>query len=68
MISPGYFCLLSLKKPEESLKMKKLLSFAAALFVLLSCFAPATAEAGKISVVTTIFPIYDWVREIVGAR
>ena len=48
--------------------MKKLLSFAAALFVLLSCFAPATAEAGKISVVTTIFPIYDWVREIVGAN
>ena len=48
--------------------MKKLLSFAAALFVLLSCFAPATAEAGKISVVTTIFPIDDWVREIVGAN
>ena len=48
--------------------MKKLLSFAAALFVLLSCFAPATAEAGKISVVTTIFPIYDWVRESVGAN
>ena len=48
--------------------MKKLLSFAAALFVLLSCFVPAMAEDAKISVVTTIFPIYDWVREIVGAN
>ncbi len=46
--------------------MKKLLSFVVAIFVLLSCFLPAMAEDAKISVVTTIFPIYDWVREIVG--
>ena len=46
--------------------MKKLLSFVVAIFVLLSCFLPAMAEDAKISVVTTIFPVYDWVREIVG--
>ncbi len=31
-----------------------------------SCAAHMPAEDTKISVVTTIFPLYDWVREIVG--
>ncbi len=30
--------------------------------------ADASASAGKLSVVTTIFPEYDWVREIMGDR
>ena len=39
------------------------------IFVMLFCFAfsgAACAEGKKLSVVTTIFPIYDWVREIAG--
>ena len=38
-------------------------------FVLFLSLCPASGlagEAGKIRVVTTIFPIYDWVREIAG--
>ena len=48
--------------------MKKLISGAIALVMLFtSMFAGASlAEEKKTSVVTTIFPIYDWVREIVG--
>jgi len=46
--------------------MKKALSIILALALLLSCAAfGAAAEQKQISVVTTIFPIYDWVREIV---
>ena len=50
--------------------MKKL--FAAALSLLLltgvisGCKSPA--NNGKLSVVATTFPVYDWVREIVGDR
>ena len=48
--------------------MKKI--FAAALALMLLAVSPlpraALAENKKISVVTTIFPIYDWVREIAG--
>ena len=33
----------------------------------LSCLmAPAALADDKISVVTTIFPIYDWVRQVAG--
>ena len=47
--------------------MKKLLSALAALVMLLSCLmAPAALADDKISVVTTIFPIYDWVRQVAG--
>ena len=45
--------------------MKKFVRFALAL-LLVSCLAPHALAEKKISVVTTIFPIYDWVREIVG--
>ena len=48
--------------------MKKTIAGAIAL-VMLFVFAfsgAACAEEKKISVVTTIFPIYDWVREIAG--
>ena len=38
---------------------------AAILMIGAAALAPALAE-DKLSVVTTIFPIYDWVREIVG--
>jgi len=49
--------------------MKKKLSAALLLIILLaSCTGnPGTAENDdKISIVTTTFPIYDWVREITG--
>lgn len=48
--------------------MKKFISGIIVFVMLLSClFANAgIAEEKKISVVTTIFPIYDWVCEVVG--
>ncbi len=48
--------------------MKKVLSAALAAILLLgSLFSfSASAEDKRISVVTTIFPVYDWVREIAG--
>ena len=48
--------------------MKKYIAGIAALVMLLTfAFSGASlAEGKKVSVVTTIFPIYDWVREIVG--
>lgn len=48
--------------------MKKYIAGMAALVMLFtSMFSGAPlAEEKKVSVVTTIFPIYDWVREIVG--
>ena len=52
--------------------MKRITAFllCAALFLgaLASCSAPREKNGEKISVVTTIFPIYDWVRQIVGDR
>ena len=47
--------------------MKKLCILLAV--VMLACFVlpfSSLAEGGKIKIVTTIFPIYDWVRNIVG--
>lgn len=48
--------------------MKKYIAGMAALVMLFTSMFSGTslAEAKNISVVTTIFPIYDWVREIVG--
>ena len=48
--------------------MKKVFAFMLSFMLLVSCAAtaPAAAEEKKINVVTTIFPIYDWVRETVG--
>lgn len=43
----------------------------AAVLILLSlcaCADTKTAESGKIKVVCTVFPIYDWTREIVGDK
>ena len=49
--------------------MKKTLALILSLMLLLSCTAigAGLAETQKINVVTTIFPIYDWVREAAGA-
>ena len=44
--------------------MKKLLCLLSALFALSGCSAPQTYDAGKIHILCTIFPQYDWVREI----
>ncbi len=47
--------------------MKKMISLVISLALVLSCMLPAAvAEEKKINVVTTIFPIYDWTREVVG--
>ena len=47
--------------------MKKIFAFLLLSVFLVSCtVAWAGGEANKINVVTTIFPIYDWVREVVG--
>ena len=48
--------------------MKKVFALLLSFVLLVSCTAivPAAAEGKKISVVTTIFPIYDWVRETIG--
>ena len=48
--------------------MRKTLAFLLSLMMLVSCtYAGAESGGRTISVVTTIFPIYDWVREIVGS-
>lgn len=47
--------------------MKKVFAAALALMLLAVSLIPCAALAEKkVSVVTTIFPIYDWVREIAG--
>ena len=49
--------------------MKKIVSLAIILILTVSCMFPdAVAEEKKISVVTTIFPIYDWTREVIGSN
>ena len=47
--------------------MKKVFAFLLSFGLLVSCIVTcAGAEANQINIVTTIFPIYDWVREVVG--
>ncbi|MCR5652927.1 MAG: metal ABC transporter substrate-binding protein [Ruminococcus sp.] len=49
--------------------MRKVIAFILCLMIICGAFAGCggTAENnGKIKIVTTIFPIYDWVKEIVG--
>ena len=47
--------------------MKKVFAFLLSFVLLVSCMVTcAGAEANQINIVTTIFPIYDWVREVVG--
>ena len=48
--------------------MKKTLSVLLALALMTTALfsGAAMAENQKLSIVTTIFPIYDWVRHIVG--
>ena len=50
--------------------MKRFISCMTVLVMLLTfVFADASfAEEKKISVVTTLFPVYDWVREVVGGN
>lgn len=49
--------------------MKRMIALCFFLLVLAGCAPAATQDKGeekKLSVVTTVFPAYDWVREIVG--
>ena len=49
--------------------MKKLIALLLSLFFLLSTALPAgMAEEKSLKIVTTIFPIYDWVRQIIGEQ
>ena len=50
--------------------MKKLLAFAGILLALGmgSAFAKKASDENKVKVVTTIFPEYDWVREVIGEK
>ena len=49
--------------------MKKITASVLALILLLTSVAPFAALAEKkVSVVTTIFPVYDWVREIAAGN
>jgi len=47
--------------------MRKIISlFAALILCITSAVSTGLAEEKKISVVTAIFPIYDWAREVIG--
>ena len=48
--------------------MKKYIALLLTLAMALACCATGVAEGKKINIVTTIFPIYDWTREIVGTE
>lgn len=45
-----------------------ILSAVLILFSLCACGGTKAAESGKIKVVCTVFPIYDWTREIAGDK
>jgi len=49
--------------------MKKAIALVLSVMLFISCAVTAAgcAEDKKINIVTTIFPIYDWVREVVGS-
>ena len=49
--------------------MKKALVLLLSVILLVSCTAAGAgaAEEKTIHIVTTIFPIYDWIREIAGS-
>ena len=58
----------SIELRRNQMMMHKVLAVLLALSLLITGLLPcaALAAASKTSVVTTIFPIYDWVRQIVG--
>jgi zinc transport system substrate-binding protein len=45
-----------------------LLVSAILMLPLVSCSQDGGSEDGKIDIVTTVFPVYDWVREILGDK
>ena len=51
------------------MKLKKIIAGAAILLALTtSLFAANAKKSDKLKVVTTIFPEYDWAREIIGDK
>lgn len=53
--------------------MKKLIVILIVIGLLAGAFsacagAPAAQDPDKLQIVTTIFPVYDWVREVLGSR
>ena len=52
--------------------MKRLISSFLAMSLLLAllagCAAATTGEPGKLKIVTTIFPLYDWTKNLLGDR
>ena len=62
---------MTFKYMEKNMNVKKIIAGVAILLALTtSVFAAKTKKAdknaGKLKVVTTIFPEYDWAREIIG--
>ena len=58
---------------EVNIIMKKITALLLALFMLVGVLAGCgkqndTNKTDKLSIVTTIFPEYDWVREILGDK
>ena len=51
--------------------MKKIIAALCSILIIASAFSgcaatPKTADHGQVKVVSTIFPLYDWVREVAG--
>lgn len=57
-----------MKKPKKPLLLLLCLAMLAGLLIGCGESAPAQAGEEKLSIVTTIFPEYDWVRQILGDR
>jgi len=68
--------MIRLSRQKRQYRMKKLItirkgiaSVLAALMAVSACSCAAAGNAGdKLSIVTTVFPEYDWVREIAGDK
>jgi len=62
-----YACFLLIDKDSEEFTMKKAIAVLLSLILLVTCaIACGSAEEKKVNIVATIFPVYDWIREIVG--
>ena len=55
------------RQARQDTREARIISLLAFLALAVSCLLPAAvAEEKQIKIVTTIFPIYDWTREVIG--
>ena len=55
------------RQARQDTREARIISLLAVLALAVSCLLPAAvAEEKQIKIVTTIFPIYDWTREVIG--